>query len=145
LRTNKGAKLQTKEIVDNIGYCGLLCNLCHLAIDCSGCKTENNTCARYLSETGCYQYNCCKERDLNGCWECVDFNCGKDMFSVSHDLRLRAFVRFIKDEGLEKFGKCIIENERNGIKYGHQKDYDGFETEEDVIKLLKTGISKDKN
>lgn len=100
----------------------------------------NNRCQRYLSETGCYQYNCCKERKLNGCWECEDFNCGIDMFSESHDLRLRAFVRFIKDEGLEKFAKFIIENEKKGIKYGYQKDYDGLKSEDDVIKLLKTGI-----
>jgi len=66
------------------------------------------------------------------------------MFSESHDLRLRSFVRFIKDEGLEKLAKCIIENEIIGIEYGYQKDYDGLETEEDVIKLLKTGIRKEK-
>ena len=66
------------------------------------------------------------------------------MFSDSRDLRIRAFVRFIKDEGLEKLAECIIENEKKGIRYGHQKDYDGLETEEDVIKLLKTGIRKDK-
>jgi hypothetical protein len=60
------------------------------------------------------------------------------MFSESHDLRLRAFVRFIKAEGLEKFAECIIENEKRGVRYGYQKDYDGLETEEDVIELLKT-------
>ena len=64
------------------------------------------------------------------------------MFSESHDLR--SFVRFIKVEGLEKFAKCIIENEKKDIKYGHQKDYDGLETEGDVIKLLKTGIREEK-
>ena len=66
------------------------------------------------------------------------------MFSESHDLRLRVFVRFIKDEGLEELARCIIENEKHGIEYGHQKDYDGLETEEDVIKLLKTGIRREK-
>lgn len=136
--------MKTKKIIDSIGYCGLICNLCHLAKECDGCKSDNNRCQRHLSETGCYQYNCCKDRNLDGCWECEDFNCGKDMFSESHDLRLRAFIRFIKDEGLEKLATCIIENEKNGVKYGYQKDYDGLETEEDVIKLLKTGIRKEK-
>jgi hypothetical protein len=131
--------VKTEEIVASIGYCGLICGLCHLAKDCSGCKSETNRCARYLSETGCYQYNCCKERNLKGCWECVEFSCGKDMFSESHDLRLRAFVRFIRDEGLEKFAGCIIRNEINGIRYGYQKDYDGLASEEAVIELLKTG------
>lgn len=135
--------MKIKEIVDNIGYCGLLCKLCHLAEDCNGCKSKNNRCQRYLSAAGCYQYNCCRERNLNGCWECDDFNCGKDMFSDAHDVRLRAFVRFIKEEGLEKLAEYVIENEKIGIKYGYQKDYDGLATEEDVIKLLKTGIRKD--
>lgn len=62
------------------------------------------------------------------------------MFSDQHDLRLRAFIRFIKEEGLGRLAECIIENEKKGIEYGFQKDYDGLETEEDVIRLLKTGI-----
>lgn len=137
--------MKPKEIIDNIGYCGLICSLCHLAKDCSGCKSKNNSCGKYLSESGCYQYNCCKERNLDGCWECEDFSCGKDMFSESHDLRLRAFVHFIKKEGIEKLAICIIENEKRGIKYGYQKDYDGLQTEEDVIKLLKKGTGKENN
>lgn len=140
---SKGFILKTEDIVNNIGYCGLICSLCHLAKDCGGCKSGNNSCGRYLSESGCYQYNCCRERNLNGCWECPDFNCGKDMFSDAHDVRLRAFVRFIRDEGLEKLARCIIENEKNGIRYGHQKDYDGLGTEEAVIQRLMAGARKE--
>ena len=131
--------MNIEEISGSISYCGLICRLCHLADECGGCKSENNQCARHLSETGCYQYNCCRERNLNGCWECEDFNCGKDMFSDSHDLRIRAFVRFIKNEGIEKLAERIIVNERNGIRYGYKKDYDGLGSEEEVIKLLRTG------
>lgn len=62
------------------------------------------------------------------------------MFSESHDVRIRAFVRFIKEEGVDRFADCILENEKKGVHYGYQKDYDGFNTEEEVIKLLKTGL-----
>jgi len=62
------------------------------------------------------------------------------MFSESHDIRIRAFIRFINVEGLEKCAKCIITNEKRGIKYGYQKDYDGLKSEADVIRLLKTGV-----
>ncbi|UCG63130.1 MAG: hypothetical protein JSV52_07575 [Candidatus Zixiibacteriota bacterium] len=65
------------------------------------------------------------------------------MFSDAHDVRLRAFVRFIRDEGLEKLARCIIENEKNGIRYGHQKDYDGLGTEEAVIQRLMAGARKE--
>ena len=136
--------MKVEDIIKNIGYCGLICNLCHLANECSGCKSAKNRCQRYLSETGCYQHSCCQERGLNGCWDCDDFNCGKDMFSKSHDIRLRAFIRFIKDEGLEKFARCIIANEKKGIRYGYKKDYDGLKTEEEVLRLLKTGIRNNK-
>lgn len=66
------------------------------------------------------------------------------MFYESHDLRLRAFIRFIKDEGLAKLAECIIKNDKRGIKYGYQKDYDGLESDEEVIRLLKTGKRKKK-
>ncbi len=138
-------QLKISHITDNVGYCGLICNLCHLADECGGCKSNSNSCERYLSDTGCYQYSCCKKRKLDGCWECEDFNCGKDMFSETHDVRLRAFVRFIKEHGLEILADCIIRNQNKGIRYGHQKDYDGFETEEEVIELLLTGVRKGKN
>jgi hypothetical protein len=127
------------EVTDSIAYCGLVCKFCHLANTCDGCKSENNCCGRHLSTGGCYQYNCCKERGLNGCWECKDFSCGKDMFSDSHDIRLRAFVRCVKEESLNKLAEYVLRNQQNGIYYGHNKDYDGLGSEEAVLRLLRTG------
>lgn len=127
------------EVVKNIGYCGLVCSFCHLKDTCDGCKSEENCCGRHLSGDGCYQYNCCVERGIGGCWECKDFCCGKDMFSESHDIRLRAFVRCAKEEGVEKLAEYVLRNQQSDIKYGYNKDYDGLESEEVVLKLLKTG------
>jgi len=127
-----------EEVKNNIAYCGLVCKFCHLADTCDDCKSANNCCGRHLSPEGCHQYNCCTERGLNGCWECEDFYCEKDMFSDSHDIRLRAFVRCAKEEGIEKLAEYVLKNQRNGIYYGHQKDYDGLGNEEVVLKLLRT-------
>ena len=80
-----------------------------------------------------------KNAGLNGCWECEDFSCGKDMFSDSHDIRLRAFVRCAKEEGLNKLAEYVVRNQQNGIYYGHNKDYDGLGSEEAVLRLLRTG------
>ena len=61
------------------------------------------------------------------------------MFSNTHDIRLRAFVRCIKEEGAEKLAEYLIRNQGNGILYGHNKDYDNLKNEEIVLKLLRTG------
>jgi hypothetical protein len=62
------------------------------------------------------------------------------MHSPAHDLRIRAFVAFIKAEGAEALVDCLLRNEALGIHYGHGKDYDGKSSEEEVIRLLKTGL-----
>ena len=56
-----------------------------------------------------------------------------------NDIRIRAFVRCAKEEGIEKLAEYVLVNQEKGIKYGHQKDYDGLNSEEEVLKLLKTG------
>ena len=130
--------MDIKKVSNSIGYCGLVCALCHLADKCDGCKSNNNCCGRRLSNAGCYQYKCCVEKKINGCWECQDFPCDKDMFSNSHDIRLRAFARCAKEEGLEKLAEYVLRNQQNGILYGHNKDYDNLGSEEAVLKLLRT-------
>jgi hypothetical protein len=67
------------------------------------------------------------------------------MHSPSHDLRIRAFVAFIKAEGAEALVDCLLRNEVRGIHYGHGRDYDGKSSEEQVIRLLKTGMNGYRN
>jgi hypothetical protein len=129
-----------QQVSESIAYCGLVCKFCHLADTCGGCKSETNCCGRHLSEGGCHQYNCCVDKGINGCWECGDFPCGEDMFSEHHDLRLRAFVCCAREEGVEKLAGYVLRNQQNGIIYGHQRDYDGLGSEEEVLKLLRTGV-----
>jgi hypothetical protein len=130
--------MNKQALVESIAYCGLVCGMCHLSAECDFCKNTASLCAR--SEV-CYQRNCCIHRKLQGCWECAEFPCGKDMHSTTHDLRIRAFVAFIKAEGTETLVDCLLTNEANGIHYGKGKDYDGKSSEEEVIRLLKTGLS----
>lgn len=127
--------MNEQDITNSIGYCGLVCALCHNAKLCEGCKTNHCSC-RHNSKEGCYQYQCCQRKGINGCWECDDAPCDMDMFSSQHNIRNRAFIRFAKYEGIEELGKCVFINQMNGIKYGYGKDYDQFETESDVVTLL---------
>jgi hypothetical protein len=63
------------------------------------------------------------------------------MYAPTHDLKIRAFVAFIKAEGVEDLVDCLMRNEAEGIRYGQGRDYDGKTSAEEVIRLLKTGLS----
>jgi hypothetical protein len=63
------------------------------------------------------------------------------MHGPPHDVRVRAFVAFVKAEGTEALVDCLLRNEAAGIHYGKGRDYDGKGSEEAVIRLLKTGLS----
>ena len=71
----------------------------------------------------------------------VPSSSGQDMHGPPHDLGIRAFVAFIKAEGAEALVDCLLRNEAHGIQYGHGRDYDGKNSEEEVIRLLKIGLS----
>jgi hypothetical protein len=63
------------------------------------------------------------------------------MHGPPHDLRIRAFAAFIKAEGAEALVDCLLRNEARGTHYGKGRDYDGKSSEQEVIRLLKTGLS----
>ncbi len=125
-----------QSLIDSIAYCGLVCGKCHQRDTCDGCKNTARLCSR---SAVCFQRSCCLQKGLEGCWECPDFPCGQDMHSSSHDLRIRAFVRFIRDEGAGTLIDCLLQNEQRGIYYGYMRDYDGKASEDEVIRLLTTG------
>jgi hypothetical protein len=123
---------------DSIAYCGLICDFCDENAGCS-CKSENN-CGKRLSKEGCYQYTCCTEKKISGCWECADFPCGKDMMAI-HRIKNRAFVKCIKEDGLERFIGYLKTNKENGVVYhrtGVIGDYD-LTTEDEVLEMLRFG------
>jgi hypothetical protein len=129
-----GNQMDRQELINSIAYCGLVCGRCHLGETCDGCKNTARLCSRSAI---CYQRICCIKKALAGCWECAEFPCGNDMHAPPHDLRIRAFVTFIKNEGAETLIDCLLRNESRGIYYGFQRDYDGKSNEEEVIRLLK--------
>jgi len=136
-------KVTAEQIKNSISYCGLICRLCSADGSCD-CRTKNQ-CGKKASSKGCFQYTCCRERGFNGCWECPDFSCDKDMFDGR--LRLKTFVKCIKEDGLDAFAEYILRNHENGVVY-HRKgitgDYD-LDTEEDILHLLRTGEKRKKN
>ena len=131
---------------DSIARCGLICALCR--DDCN-CKTDNH-CGKQLSPDGCFQATCSTEKGLNGCWECADAPCDKDMFTpIAPGLRsgrrkLRAFITCIREDGLEKFAQYIANNAHLGIVYhreGTFGDYD-LNANDEILRLLRTGKAR---
>lgn len=136
--------MNIEHIINSIAYCGLICLLCRDDVVCN-CKSDNH-CGKRLSPEGCFQYNCCKGKGLNGCWECSEAPCDIDMFlpneteHISSRTKLRAFITCIKEDGIECFAQYIVNNAKSGVVYhrnGIYGDYD-LKTEEDILQLLRT-------
>ncbi len=125
-----------ESTAENMGYCGLVCELCLEASECSGCKTMHNCCPEHQVEEGCSIFLCCESKGIEGCWACDTAPCEKAIFSGDNHMRNRAFVKFAKEEGVERLVKCVMTNHAKGIVYGYQKDYDQLGTEAEVVALL---------
>ena len=138
--------MNQSELVNSISYCGLICGLCHLDDQCDGCRSTASHCDNHSKQWGgCHHRNCCIKQQINGCWECKDFPCSKDLYGPNHDLRICAFARLIREEGREKLIEYIVANAEKGIRYGYRKDYDGKGSEEEVLELLRTGCVQKKS
>ena len=129
-----------EQIKNSISHCGLICCFCKVKENCD-CRTNNHCCKRLLPE-GCYQYDCCRGKGLNGCWECPNAPCDNGVFN-KNNLWLRTFIKCIKEDGIENFSQYILRNFENGIiytTYSHGGDY-GLDNEADILTLLRTGVS----
>ena len=124
------------SLPDSFGRCGLACTLCQAPEVCS-CR-GNNHCGKRLSPAGCFQYDCSREKGLEGCWECPDAPCDKDMHAPGK-AKVRAFVRCMREDGLARFLGYLERNAENGVVYhrdGIFGDYD-LETEDEILLLLR--------
>lgn len=90
-----------------------------------------------IEDIECYHKRCSLISNLNGCWECEKFPCSEG--NMFNNIRVRSFVEFIKDKGLETFIDCIVRNQQNGITYGDNNDYDKVSTLEEIIGLINQG------
>ncbi len=121
-----------------IAYCGLACCVCSENKNCEGCR--NDGCK---DKEWCKNFNCCKAKGLNGCWECIEFPCSNSMLDKT---RIRAFARFIKEYGEERLLSCLDINEQSGMQYHYKGeltgDYDEPKAEDEIIRLIMNGKRK---
>ncbi len=92
--------------VDPIAYCGFSCNHCFLGQWCGSCRSDYNCCSYATACEGgvCPQAACCKEKQLDGCWDCPDLEgCKKGYYSKEADgeYACKAAALFIRAHGKE--------------------------------------------
>ena len=118
-----------------IAYCGLVCVVCNENKNCVGCRNEG-----CKDKEWCKNFQCCKTKGLNGCWECSQFPCDGSMFDK---IRIRTFAKFIKEYGADFLLECLDKNEKKGILYHYPGkitgDYDIPKTEDKIIDLIING------
>lgn len=124
--------MDREEMLQGIGYCGLVCLYC---TGCVSCRDKDQGIE--TQEIPCYHKRCAISKKLNGCWECDCFPCTDG--TMFQNIRVNTFVKFIKEEGIETFLRCITNNQRNGIIYGADNDYDKVATEDEIYQLLSMG------
>ncbi len=130
--------MRQREPVESVARCGLVCGLC-LPEETCRCDS-NNHCGKRLSPDGCRQHDCSIEKGLRGCWECDAAPCGEDMHAPGK-VKIRAFIRCLREDGPEAFAGYLRRNLERGVVYhrdGIRGDYD-LDTEEAVLSLLRDG------
>ena len=119
---NKLCKIARKG-VDPVAYCGFSCNHCFLAEWCGSCRTEHNTCSFATCSEGriCPNVKCCKEKTLDGCYECDELEaCEKGFYVPSNDgaNAAKAQALYIRKHGKKDFLRAL---DRLHEKYDFQK------------------------
>jgi len=99
-----------REGLDPIAYCGFSCNHCFLGEWCGACRSDYNCCSfATISEGGiCPNVKCCKEKGLDGCYECADLaSCTIGFYTPENDgaKACKAQALFIARYGKEDFLK----------------------------------------
>lgn len=119
-----------------LAYCGLACCVCSENITCIGCRNEG-----CKDKEWCKSFQCGKEKEIEGCWECSDSSCDNPMLK---NMRIRTFANFIKEYGEATFVDCLQKNEQRGIFYHYDNqligDYDLLSTEEEIKELILRGL-----
>ena len=96
--------------VDQIAYCGLSCDHCFYSAWCGSCRTSYNTCsnATMYPDNICPNSACCRERNLDGCYECKDIeNCHTGFYSSRKGNAIKAQAFFINKYGKKELKKVL--------------------------------------
>ena len=96
--------------VDPVAYCGFSCNHCFLGQWCGSCRTDYNACsfATCTADRQCPNVKCCKEKEIDGCYDCMELeNCQKGFYVPENDgaNAAKAQALYIRKYGKKEFLK----------------------------------------
>ena len=149
-RLANGAKWKAEIVeaarkdVDMVAYCGFSCNHCFLGEWCGGCRSVFSCCSYgAFHESGiCPNIACCKEKGLDGCYECKELaDCTKGFYAPDNDgaNACKAQAMFIEKYGKEKF---FAVHDKLHETYDFQKTQEILGTSvEEGLKILEETIS----
>jgi hypothetical protein len=131
--------MDSSGLKQSVAYCGLICRLCFLASGCDGCRSAEDHCERDRSDQGCFQKGCCREKGLDGCWDCPELaGCTQGIYALGEHSKVKAFALCIHEDGMEAFVDHVRRNARRGLSVEKGRDYDGL-TIPAVLNLLRNG------
>ena len=103
---------QARKNVNPVAYCGLSCNHCFLGKWCGSCRTNYNTCSFAKISPGgiCENVACCKEKGIDGCYECEKIEtCVKGFYTSSNDsaTNAKANALYIQKNGVKAHNEML--------------------------------------
>ena len=119
---NQLCKLARKGI-DPVAYCGFSCNHCFLGQWCGSCRTGYNVCsfATCSPDRQCPNVKCCKEKGIDGCYECENLeHCQIGFYIPENDgaNAAKAQALYVREYGKKEFLKV---HDRLHEKYDFSK------------------------
>lgn len=149
-RLANGAKWKAEIVeaarkdVDMVAYCGFSCNHCFLGEWCGGCRSVFSCCSygAFHESGNCPNIECCKEKGLDGCYECKELaDCTKGFYAPDNDgaNACKAQAMFIEKYGKEKF---FAVHDKLHESYDFKKTQEILGTSvEEGLKILEETIS----
>ena len=130
---------EVKRNTDPVSFCGHHCTYCFLAADCGGCRTDMNYCsyAGAFEDKKCPNVECCREKGIDGCYECDDlFLCKKGYYENENknEYVAKATALFIKKYGKECYTAALKKAIDCGENY--PKSFDEAGSVENALVLL---------
>jgi hypothetical protein len=125
-------KKEYQILIEALGYCGLVCNVCKNTVKspnpCRGCRNEGG-------DPDCFQRACCVGKEFEGCWQCDKAPCEHGYFDLSNEAWAgfsRGFVQCIKKVGSKEFLRFVESKMGRTVEYGDFR----FKKEREIIELL---------